>query len=59
MIETYIRTRPNLVGCLLIMDLRRKWTDDEQMILEWLLQEDIPLAVILNKIDKSKQQEKL
>lgn len=59
MIETYIRTRPNLVGCLLIMDLRRKWTDDEQMILEWLLQEDIPLAVILNKIDKSKQQEKI
>jgi len=58
MVEGYINNRKNLKGLILIMDIRRKWSDDEQMILEWCQQRGLPLIVVLNKIDKVGQSER-
>lgn len=52
MIEGYLSTRANLVGLLLLMDVRREWTVDEAAFVEWLRPRSLPLAVILTKTDK-------
>jgi GTP-binding protein len=52
MIEGYVNSRSSLVGALLIMDIRRDWSSDEAMILNWLERRGVPLIVILNKMDK-------
>ena len=52
MIETYLRTRENLRGVLLIMDIRRGWDDEEEMMRDWLSANKIPWGVVLNKADK-------
>lgn len=52
MIETFIETRPNLCGLLLIMDMRRDWSEQEQMIIDWMSPRGLPVVVILNKTDK-------
>ena len=52
MIEEYVHVRENLVGALLVMDIRRDWSSDEEMIRAWLSRRHLPLAVILNKCDK-------
>lgn len=59
MIETYISRRDNLIGLILVMDIRRKWTDDEQQLLDYLITLSIPMLVVLNKVDKVKQQERI
>ena len=59
MIETYISHRNNLIGMILVMDIRRKWTDDEQQLLNFLVSLSIPMLVVLNKVDKVKQQERI
>jgi GTP-binding protein len=51
-IETYLRDRQELIGALLIMDARRAWSEDEQMLQDWLRRRDLPLIVVLNKADK-------
>ena len=55
MVEEYLMRRDNLVGLLLIMDIRRNWSQDEQNMLDWVKQRGIPLMVILNKMDKEKK----
>ena len=52
MIENYLTTRGSLVGLVLVMDIRRKWTNDEQMILQLLKQIECPLLVAMTKSDK-------
>lgn len=52
MIENYLTTRGSLVGLVLVMDIRRKWTNDEQMILQLLEQIECPLLVAMTKSDK-------
>lgn len=52
MIENYLTTRGSLVGLVLVMDIRRKWTNDEQMILQLLQQIECPLLVAMTKSDK-------
>lgn len=59
MIERYLHNRSNLIGLLLIMDIRRKWTEDEQMVVDWCQQSDTPIIVLLNKSDKVNQGEKV
>lgn len=57
MIENYVRVRDNLVGALLVMDIRRDWSSDEDMIRQWLKARNLPLSVLLNKSDKLKRSE--
>jgi GTP-binding protein len=52
MIEGYVQRRDNLVGALLVMDIRRDWSSDESMIASWLHKRGLPLCVALNKSDK-------
>ncbi|MCB0356263.1 MAG: YihA family ribosome biogenesis GTP-binding protein [Bdellovibrionales bacterium] len=59
MIEGYLAHRKNLKGLLLIMDIRRKWSKDEQMLVEWAHKMGRPVCVILNKMDKAKQGERV
>ncbi len=52
MIETYLSQRETLKGLLLIMDISRSWSDEEEMILRFARQQDIDLAIIATKTDK-------
>lgn len=52
MVEAYFEERENLRGVMLIMDIRRDWSPDEQMLRRWLEELDIPLLLVLNKSDK-------
>lgn len=58
MIETYISLRADLKGLLLIMDIRREWEPDEQLLVEWAQRNGKPVFVVLNKVDKVTQSEK-
>jgi GTP-binding protein len=55
--------RESLVGLVLIMDIRRPWADEEQMILEFCANRNLQCLIVLNKADKlgrgerSKQQQ--
>jgi len=59
MIEQYLFERENLRFLILIMDIRRSWSEDEQMIRDWCEAQKRPLVVVLNKIDKIKRNELL
>jgi GTP-binding protein len=52
MIETYLTTRENLRGLVLIMDIRRDWTEDEEILKRFSDQFGFPIAVVLTKADK-------
>lgn len=57
MIEDYINIRQTLVGMVLVMDIRRDWSADEDQFLRWLSVHDIPILVVLSKADKLKKSE--
>ncbi|MGZ3772415.1 MAG: ribosome biogenesis GTP-binding protein YihA/YsxC [Pseudobdellovibrionaceae bacterium] len=59
MIETYLMTRENLSGLLLVMDIRRSWTDDEELLKKFSDERGFPLAVILTKADKMSRSQML
>lgn len=52
MIETYLMNREQLRGLLLIMDIRREWTEDEELLKKFSDQRGFPMAVVLTKADK-------
>lgn len=52
MVETYITEREQLRGLVLVMDIRRDWTEDEEMIKIFTERKGIPLLVALAKADK-------
>jgi GTP-binding protein len=58
MIELYLSTRENLQGLVLIMDIRREWTEEEEILKEFSSQIDLPICVVLTKADKCSKQEK-
>ena len=57
MIETYLGSRGNLVGLVIVMDIRRKWTTDEQDLVDWIAPRDLPVALVLTKADKLSKSE--
>jgi GTP-binding protein len=52
MIEPYLATRGNLVGLVIVMDIRREWTKDEQDLVDWIQPRDLPVGIVLTKADK-------
>ena len=52
MIEPYLGGRENLVGLLIVMDIRRPWSEDEQNLLDWIEPRGVSSAIILTKADK-------
>lgn len=52
MIENYLSQRPQLAGMLILMDMARDWQDDEELLTQFVMRHDIPVAVGLTKADK-------
>jgi GTP-binding protein len=59
MIEAYLMNRENLCGLLLIMDIRRAWTEEEELLKKFSDQRGFPLAVVLTKADKMSRNQML
>ncbi|GIL18230.1 MAG: putative GTP-binding protein EngB [Oligoflexia bacterium] len=57
MIETYLSTRESLVGLILVMDIRREWTTEEALLVDFMNQSGKPTAVVLTKTDKLSRSE--
>jgi len=52
LVTWYIGNRPNLVGLLLLGDIRRAMEDAERDLLRWTATREIPVQVVLTKSDK-------
>jgi GTP-binding protein len=52
--EDYLSTRGELRLAILLQDLRRDFSDDERLLLDWLAERGIPGRVVLTKVDKLK-----
>jgi GTP-binding protein len=51
-IETFLMERPNLIGLILVMDIRRDWDKEESQLKSWLGTRGLPMMVVLTKTDK-------
>jgi GTP-binding protein len=54
LIESYLEGRPQLRAAMLLQDLRRKVSEDEILLLEWLAERSVPSMVVVTKADKLK-----
>lgn len=52
MIRTYISEREQLKGVVLVMDVRRDWTEEEELLKMFTEGAGVPLLVALTKLDK-------
>ncbi|MEJ2724582.1 MAG: ribosome biogenesis GTP-binding protein YihA/YsxC [Deltaproteobacteria bacterium] len=52
MVETYLRSRPNLKTVVVILDIRRDVGRDDESLLQWLNHFGIRALVVLTKADK-------
>lgn len=52
MIETYLTSRENLRGLILVMDIRRSWAEDEEIMRRFSEREGFPIVIVLMKADK-------
>jgi GTP-binding protein len=57
MVENYLSIREELAGLVLIMDSRREWSEDEELLKAYTETRGIPLAVVLTKSDKLNRNE--
>jgi GTP-binding protein len=54
LVEGYLAGRPELRLAIVLQDLRRSWSEDESLLLEWLATQHVPGRVVLTKTDKLK-----
>jgi len=54
LIESYLEERPTLRAAVLLQDLRRDFSDDETLLINWLHERGIPVLLAITKIDKLK-----
>ena len=52
--EGYLANRPELKLAILLQDIRRTWSEDERLLLEWLATKGVPGRIVLTKTDKLK-----
>lgn len=52
MIEAYLSERVCLAGLVLVMDIRRKWTKEELILVQFVHNHGRPVAIALTKTDK-------
>lgn len=57
MIESYLADQDCLAGLVLVMDVRRKWTKEETMLVRFCYNYGRPVALALTKTDKCKKNE--
>ena len=54
LVEAYLGDRPTLAVAVLLQDLRRDFSEDETLLLEWLADRGVASLVALTKCDKFK-----
>jgi GTP-binding protein len=62
MINRYLSFRKNLLGLILLVDIRRDFEKEETDIVSWLEEYELPYLLVLTKVDKlskTKQQKRL
>ncbi len=52
MVETYMKTRSNLLGLILLIDIRRDPAREEFEMTQWLEASNMPYLLVLTKADK-------
>jgi GTP-binding protein len=52
MVQNYLSQRPQLAGLVLLMDMARDWSADEETLTHFVMTHDIPVAIGLTKADK-------
>lgn len=58
MMETYLSSRANLQGVVLIMDIRRTPRDEDLQMLAWLRTFSVPPLLVVTKCDKVSKNER-
>lgn len=53
----YLQQRHSLRGLILLMDSRHPLKDDDLFLLQWCLESNMPVHIVLTKSDKLKQRE--
>jgi GTP-binding protein len=51
----YLRERNSLKGLILLMDIRHPFKDSDAMMIQWCLEAELPLHILLTKADKLKR----
>ena len=54
LVESYLAGRPELKLAIVLQDLRRSWSEDESLLLQWLAKQNVPGRIVLTKTDKLK-----
>ncbi len=54
-LQRYLETRQSLQGLILMMDSRHPLTTGDQQMLDWCLAANMPVHILLTKIDKLKR----
>ncbi len=54
LVEAYLEGRATLRAAVLLQDLRRDFTPDETLLIDWLRERHVPVLLALTKIDKLK-----
>ncbi|MFH1532127.1 MAG: ribosome biogenesis GTP-binding protein YihA/YsxC [Pseudomonadota bacterium] len=57
LVEGYLTDRPPLVGACLLMDVRRRFQQEEAELLAYMVQQDVPVLLVLTKTDRLKRME--
>ncbi|NJD92425.1 MAG: YihA family ribosome biogenesis GTP-binding protein [Geobacter sp.] len=58
MMETYLSSRPNLRGVVLILDIRRTPREEDLQMLDWLRSFAVPPLLVVTKCDKVSKNER-
>jgi GTP-binding protein len=54
LIEAYLKGRESLRAAVLLQDIRRDLSEDEDLLIAWLRERDIPVVLAVTKADKLK-----
>jgi len=54
LIESYLEGRSTLRAVVLLQDMRRDFSDDETLLIDWLHERGIPVILAITKVDKLK-----
>ena len=58
LVEAYLKHRESLRVAVLLQDIRRDLTEDEDLLIAWLRERDIPVVLAVTKSDKLKPQKR-
>lgn len=54
-LEKYLRNREQLVGLVLLSDIRHPLKEFDRLMIDWAVQSNLPLHILLTKADKLKR----